>query len=419
MAESYKFLKGDDITVIGNPGVGGRMVLENAVSRGVVSSMATINGHSFLQLGIAINPGNSGGPVFDPQGRVIGVVTLKTSKQEGLAFAVPSADLVAALDRAASGSGPIVVEASDGPLVTAADGTPDLTYRWRVGQTYAYAFEMTIGLEGGEGLALRGASIYRVKSIDAEGTTLGHRAWLYAIKKGKDAGISGPESSKEVELKLDAKGNLLGGSGSSPLPLLGDLSMLIIEPFPEGPVATWDDSNTITLTKVEQVPGKPTTGGGMSSLGRPGLDGLARGSARSRLNSRSRLRSARPSPPPQQQQQQQAQPQLKVVTHEANEETKYSLGATADGRAPIRKTYELTTSEMVGKDPRMKMSGEGTISFDIQRGVPTLMNYDVRVVDIKPGKTTRIPIKVVARLLEGKKKDDALKPPSKAPGPMS
>ena len=115
IAESYKFRKGEDVTVIGNPGVGGKLILENAISRGIVSSMTTIEKHSFLQLGIAINPGNSGGPVFDPKGRVIGVVTLKTTLQEGLAFAIPAQDLIAALGRAESPGGSDQVDGSDAP----------------------------------------------------------------------------------------------------------------------------------------------------------------------------------------------------------------------------------------------------------------------------------------------------------------
>ena len=35
---SYRFLKGEDVTVIGNPGLGDEVVLENAISRGVMSS---------------------------------------------------------------------------------------------------------------------------------------------------------------------------------------------------------------------------------------------------------------------------------------------------------------------------------------------------------------------------------------------
>jgi hypothetical protein len=104
VANSYKFRKGEDVTVIGNPGLGPDLVLENAISRGVMSTRATIEGQNFYQLGITINPGNSGGPVFDSSGRVIGVATLKTAKQEALAFSIPVEDLREALDRLAAQS---------------------------------------------------------------------------------------------------------------------------------------------------------------------------------------------------------------------------------------------------------------------------------------------------------------------------
>ena len=98
VAPSYNFRKGEDITVIGNPGMGDDSVLENAISRGIMSTKTTIEGQAFYQLNIAINPGNSGGPVFDSMGRVIGVATLKAAKQEGMAFCIPVDDLNAALD---------------------------------------------------------------------------------------------------------------------------------------------------------------------------------------------------------------------------------------------------------------------------------------------------------------------------------
>ncbi len=99
MARSYRFVKGEDITVIGNPGLGDEIVLENAISRGVMSSRTVLDGQDYLQLSIAINPGNSGGPVFDSAGRVIGVATLKSTKAEALAFCIPIEDLNAALIR--------------------------------------------------------------------------------------------------------------------------------------------------------------------------------------------------------------------------------------------------------------------------------------------------------------------------------
>ena len=97
IAGSYAFRKGEDVTVIGNPGMGDGTVLENAISRGVMSTKAKVGEKDFYQLNIAINPGNSGGPVFDSAGRVIGVATLKSTKQEATGFSIPIEDLQAAI----------------------------------------------------------------------------------------------------------------------------------------------------------------------------------------------------------------------------------------------------------------------------------------------------------------------------------
>ncbi len=78
IAESYKFRKGEDVTVIGNPGAGGELILENAISRGLMSTRTSLEGQRYYQLRIAVNPGNSGGPVFNSFGSVIGVVTRKS-----------------------------------------------------------------------------------------------------------------------------------------------------------------------------------------------------------------------------------------------------------------------------------------------------------------------------------------------------
>jgi S1-C subfamily serine protease len=99
VASAYTFRRGQDITIIGNPGLSGELTLENAISKGVMSTKTKIDGLDFYQLSIAINPGNSGGPVIDSTGQVIGVATLKASKQEGLAFCVPVEDLQQAMQR--------------------------------------------------------------------------------------------------------------------------------------------------------------------------------------------------------------------------------------------------------------------------------------------------------------------------------
>jgi len=98
LARTYVFHRGDDVTIIGNPGLDAHVTLENAVARGIMSTTATLEGQRFYQLGVSLNPGNSGGPVLGADGRVIGVATLKAINAEGLGFCIPIEDLIAALD---------------------------------------------------------------------------------------------------------------------------------------------------------------------------------------------------------------------------------------------------------------------------------------------------------------------------------
>jgi serine protease Do len=47
----------------------------------------------FIQTDVAVNPGNSGGPLFDAQGKVVGInaqIYSTTGGYQGLSFAIPS-----------------------------------------------------------------------------------------------------------------------------------------------------------------------------------------------------------------------------------------------------------------------------------------------------------------------------------------
>lgn len=103
LAEGYRFRKGEEVTIIGSPGVGGgRDVLLNAVSKGVLSTVWMDADIPFYQIGAAINQGNSGGPVFDSRGRVVGVATATFNEVQALGLCVPVADVVAILHKAAA-----------------------------------------------------------------------------------------------------------------------------------------------------------------------------------------------------------------------------------------------------------------------------------------------------------------------------
>jgi S1-C subfamily serine protease len=96
--------RGESVIAIGNPGGG----LPNTVTRGVVSAVgyeSELGRGPWIQTDASINPGNSGGPLLDERGNVIGINSLKITKNqagqpvEGIYFALSSQALLAALRR--------------------------------------------------------------------------------------------------------------------------------------------------------------------------------------------------------------------------------------------------------------------------------------------------------------------------------
>ncbi|WP_454050831.1 S1C family serine protease [Cellulomonas sp. Marseille-Q8402] len=108
IGDSGEVTVGDPVMAVGNP-----LGLANTVTTGIVSALdrpvsTTETGSNesvvtnAIQIDAAVNPGNSGGPLFDAQGRVIGITSsIATTSSEsgsiGLGFAIPVnlADMVA------------------------------------------------------------------------------------------------------------------------------------------------------------------------------------------------------------------------------------------------------------------------------------------------------------------------------------
>jgi hypothetical protein len=63
-------------------------LLENTLTRGIVSGIRQTGTATLVQTDAAVNPGNSGGPLIDRSGRVIGIVTMGYTERQGLNFAV-------------------------------------------------------------------------------------------------------------------------------------------------------------------------------------------------------------------------------------------------------------------------------------------------------------------------------------------
>jgi len=84
LGDSDALKTGQAVVALGHP-----RGLEYSVVSGVVSGRRDVDGMKMIQLAIPIEQGNSGGPVLDMQGRVVGIVTMKSLVTANLGFAVP------------------------------------------------------------------------------------------------------------------------------------------------------------------------------------------------------------------------------------------------------------------------------------------------------------------------------------------
>lgn len=86
--------EGDPLVAIGNP-----QGLKHSVVTGVAGVRKDVDGMDMLQLAMPIERGNSGGPVLTLDGRVVGLVTLKSLAEENIAFAVAADHLRPLLEK--------------------------------------------------------------------------------------------------------------------------------------------------------------------------------------------------------------------------------------------------------------------------------------------------------------------------------
>lgn len=85
---------GREVVAMGNP-----HGLERSVVSGRVSGRREIEGRTMIQLAIPVEPGNSGGPLLDLEGKVQGIVTMKSLVTPYLGFAVGVDQLRPLLER--------------------------------------------------------------------------------------------------------------------------------------------------------------------------------------------------------------------------------------------------------------------------------------------------------------------------------
>jgi regulator of sirC expression with transglutaminase-like and TPR domain len=84
LANSDSLKEGQTVVAIGNP-----LGLTHSVVSGLVSAKRELEGRSMIQIAMPIEPGNSGGPLLDFEGRVHGILTMKSQVTANLGFALP------------------------------------------------------------------------------------------------------------------------------------------------------------------------------------------------------------------------------------------------------------------------------------------------------------------------------------------
>jgi hypothetical protein len=169
---------GQEVIAIGSP-LG---LLQNTVTRGIVSGVRSTGAVVLIQTDAAINRGNSGGPLIDRRGRVIGVTTLKIgANAESLGFAVAIDHVRSVLSggQPARPSVPATPQSTAMPLLPAAPSTAD-----RLRDEGAAAYEQTV-----QALARRADQLdeywtrFRAACVNGAVTSSGDRPWFSLFER--------------------------------------------------------------------------------------------------------------------------------------------------------------------------------------------------------------------------------------------
>ncbi len=187
LGDSRNLRVGDDVFAVGNPYGHG-----HTVTQGILSARARSLGREafdlFLQTDAAINPGNSGGPLFDGEGRVVGVNTIVDARAEAIGFAMPIELVRGALPALAEGR----------PVVP---GWPGMVLE--VGERG----ELRVGQVFADGPAARGGLAVGDRIVAVQGrpttTPASWAEWFEVAFPGDERRVAVQRGSGRVEVRLE------------------------------------------------------------------------------------------------------------------------------------------------------------------------------------------------------------------------
>ena len=283
-----------------------------------------------------------------------------------------------------------------------------LRYHPKAGESYVYAVKIET-TESDYTETMSGNATYTWRTADDNGMILTCTGGLIPIRRATPGtvppgnpflrlhafGFGGPGFPRPFagpnEIKIDGQGHLLSTHGETPLPrALGDLSQLIVETLPSNGTK-WEVQNGCVVVLHEARPLNPTPtlpfsrGGSIQEP--PPLEGGGWGrSPFSRTEQRNLP---------------------------ASETLSYTLGAANGDLVKIDKHYALQTNERSFGAPTLQLTGNGSVGFDRKLGMPRTMELKLTLVE-QPDRTTttRVPVTVTYRLLEGDEREKALHPPA-------
>ncbi len=265
-----------------------------------------------------------------------------------------------------------------GPVVPSRAATPDLRYQFKAGSNYVYSVRLE-ATEPDYTETVTGTATYAVKSATTDAITFTTRSSLHTQRKSKQGsilpgaiggppmfrpggfrlgefGLPGGRFARPNEVQMDSKGQVLQETGRSALPqALGDLSHVVTESLPTAGKSSWEVTGDCVIILEEKEFTSPV----------------------SRLY------------------------RIKEIRLPAKEKTSFTLGKGDGSTVPIIRKYELKTAQTVAGQPRMSLTGEGTNSFDLRRGLIRAVEFKGTLTDNTENTTVRVPLTLTCKLLEG------------------
>jgi S1-C subfamily serine protease len=300
------------------------------VTRGTISGVVD-RGEKLLQIDASINPGNSGGPLVNAKGEVMGVCSsgLFGESISHVGFAVPAKEVQQLLQ--AKGY------PTNGSAVSAPLEGPELARQVTPGVAFV---KVTIG-----------ADVANACLLEFNGMT-------------NAFGGYGGMNNSQGQVLLTRDGEITSMKGDSSLPfLVGTYGGLVIDKLPYSGETSWESRNVCSLSVT-------TTQEDTSPFG---------GSFPGRLGGRFRS----PFEP---------RPQQQTTVVPAVETTSWKLGPRNGNIQLLNKHYEFATSEKDKDTKLVEMSGDGTVSFDVTKGIPQECKMTFNYRGTRGNVTVRIPI---------------------------